>query len=122
LSFVAVVHGDWQRLVAHLVVVISAAVVVLVVIFVLLHLVGVLVAHFLPVDVLATGAAAAGDDVGFGDGFQVVVDFLVVCCGVSIVFGGDRGVVRVLGYRGGVEPWRVKPLGRDGTAPGENRQ
>ena len=68
-----------RRLVAHLVVLTGAALVVLVVIFVLLHLIGVLVAHLLPVDGFAAGAAATGDDVGFGDGFQVVVDFLVVC-------------------------------------------
>lgn len=66
------------RLVAHLVV-IAAAMVVLVIIFVLLHLVGVLVVDFFPVNGLATGAAATGDDVGFGDGFQVVFNVLVVC-------------------------------------------
>jgi hypothetical protein len=70
----------------HLVVVISATLVVLVVIFVLLHLVGGLAAHLLPVDGLAAGAAATGDDVGFRDGFQVVVDFLFVCSGVLVLY------------------------------------
>lgn len=78
LSFVAVVMAPSARLVAHLVV-IAAAMVVLVIIFVLLHLVGVLVVDFFPVNGLATGAAATGDDVGFGDGFQVVFNVLVVC-------------------------------------------
>lgn len=68
-------RGD-QRLVAHLVIV--TALVVLVVILVLLHVVGGLVADFFPVDVLAAGAAAAGDDVLFGDGLEVVIGFLVV--------------------------------------------
>lgn len=52
--------------------------VVLVVILVILHLVGGLAADFLPVDVLAAGAAAAGDDILFGDGLEVVIGFLVV--------------------------------------------
>jgi hypothetical protein len=112
--------ATWRRLVAHLVVVISAALVVLVVIFVLLHLVGGLVAHFLPVDGLAAGAAAAGEDVGFGDGFQVVVDFLVVCSGMLVLNElRGRGVVRALRDRDAVKPSRVKQLGRDGTAPGK---
>lgn len=75
-----------RRLVAHLVIFTCAALVVLVVIFVLLHVVGVLVTHFLPVDGLAAGAAATGDDVGFGDGFQVVVDFLIVCGGMLVLY------------------------------------
>lgn len=95
------------------------ALVVLVVVFILLHLIGVLVAHFLPVDVLAAGATAAGDDVLFGDGLQVVVGFLVVCSSMSELRElGRRNVSRVSGYREGVRVRRVQPLGRDGIAPG----
>jgi hypothetical protein len=60
--------------------------VVLVVVFVLLHLIGVLVLHFLPVNVLAAGAAATRDDVGFGDGLQAVVGFLVVCGSLLVLW------------------------------------
>lgn len=65
-------------LVAHLLIVIASGLVVLVVVLIILHRVRVLGVHILPVNVLATRATPALDDVLLGDGLEIAVVLLIL--------------------------------------------